>query len=57
MKTKKFEKKLYLNKKTIADLNSKEMSYVNGGNLTPTTLTYYVGCIRTRINTNCVYPC
>jgi natural product precursor len=31
MKTKKFEKKLSLNKKTIADLDSKEMGAVKGG--------------------------
>ncbi len=33
MKTKKFSKKLSLNKKTIADLNSNEMKEVHGGQL------------------------
>ena len=31
MNTKKFNKRLFLNKKTIADLNGKEMSDVYGG--------------------------
>jgi len=31
MKTKKFSKKLILNKKTVADLNNKEMREVVGG--------------------------
>jgi len=33
MKAKKFSKKLMLNKKTIAHLNSNEMKGVNGGKL------------------------
>ena len=31
MKTKKFSKKLNLNKKTIVDLNNDDMRFVNGG--------------------------
>ena len=35
MKTKKFEKKLSLNKKTVANLSNKEMFGVHGGELPP----------------------
>jgi len=37
MKTKKFSKKLTLNKKTVADLNSKEMKDAHGGFADPNT--------------------
>jgi glycerate-2-kinase len=37
MKTKKFEKKLTFNKKTIADLNIVQLSDVKGGKLIPAT--------------------
>jgi hypothetical protein len=39
MKTKKFEKKLTINKKTIVDLVSPEMSMVQGGKTAPLTYT------------------
>lgn len=42
MKTKKFEKKLVLNKKTIVNLNSKEMLAINAGIL-PRTATNCLG--------------
>jgi hypothetical protein len=38
MKTKKFEKKLTLNKKTVADLANSEMNKANGGGLVLPTL-------------------
>ena len=37
MKTKKFSKKLSLNKETIADLKSNDMKFVHGGNMLPIT--------------------
>jgi len=37
MKTKKFSKKLSLNKETIADLKSNDMKFVHGGNMQPET--------------------
>jgi natural product precursor len=41
MKTKKLNKRLSLNKKTIADLNKGELKHVHGGNIIvkPATLT------------------
>lgn len=47
MKTKKFRKKLALNKKTIADLGSKKMSGLKGGKILPSEKT----CV------TCVYTC
>ena len=44
MKTKKFSKKLTLNKKTIANLKDKEMKEVNGGATNPSD-NPYVCCI------------
>ncbi len=43
MKTKKFDKKLVLKKKTVADLNVEEMKAVYGGGRTKITM-----CIRTQ---------
>jgi hypothetical protein len=39
MKTKKFNKKLALNKKTVADLNGSDMDYAHGGGIPPCELT------------------
>jgi natural product precursor len=45
MKTKKFEEKLTLNKKTIADLNSSEMNGLKGGQIIPDEMSrYYTLC-------------
>jgi len=44
MKSKKFEKKLSLNKKTIADLNSSEMNWLKGGQAEPTKSCDYTLC-------------
>ena len=52
MKTKKFVRKLKLNKKTIADLNSNEMKNVYGG-VTTTVITI---CITPHIGSGC-YIC
>jgi len=43
MKTKKFSKKLALNKKTIADLKSNDMVDIHGGELPPRSWPY-TGC-------------
>ena len=44
MKTKNFDKKLTLNKKTIANLKDKDMKAVNGGATNPSN-NPYVCCI------------
>jgi natural product precursor len=43
MKPKKFDKKLFLNKKTIADLQDDAMQAVKGGS-TACPTTYYLPC-------------
>ena len=48
MKTKNFSKKLSLNKKTVADLNNKEMQAIHGGETVELTI------CRTRCVTDCV---
>jgi hypothetical protein len=53
MKTKKFEKKLSLNKETIADLHIKQMGTVKAGKDEPPSETCLVGCVRTRVGTIC----
>lgn len=45
MKTKKLSKKLILNKKTVVNLNSAEMSDVNGGKVFPPISQF--GCVYT----------
>jgi hypothetical protein len=55
MKTKKMSKKLVLTKKTVADLNSQEMTRVFGGaSVLPTCLT---DCDRSRCNSDCGGTC
>jgi len=51
MNAKKFDKKLALNKKTIADLNNKEMKKVFGG------LNYTPGCTWGDFECNSMNPC
>lgn len=46
MKSKKFEKKLTLRKRTVTDLNSNEMFDINGGGVT-----------QTRVCNTCVVTC
>ena len=44
MKSKRFNKKMVLNKKTVANLNNGEMREVNGGNqICPDKITYQAG--------------
>ena len=64
MKTKKFHKKLMLNKRTIADLGGNEMSRLKGGKILPHELTYLTclgACpthyLRTCITWACDYSC
>jgi natural product precursor len=45
MKSKKFDKKFVLNKKTIADLNSKEMKDVFGGEITASCGGSCISCV------------
>ncbi len=61
MKPKKFRSKLSLNKKTIADLNGKEMGHLKGGcNKTGVqsgcVFTNYT-CLAETCHTNCVITC
>jgi len=55
MKTKKFEKKLVLNRKTIADLNNREMFTVNGGEETIPGSKVPTRPLCTCLETNCPY--
>jgi hypothetical protein len=66
MKTKKFNKRLALNKKTIADLNNSQMDAVYGGDLgskpftvcCPTELTCFNSCGGTACESVCnSLPC
>jgi hypothetical protein len=43
MKSKQFNKKMTLNKKTVANLNNGEMREVNGGDICPHKITYQAG--------------
>ena len=54
MKTKKFTKKLTLNKRTVSNLNADEMNAVHGGDETnePTICVY---TCNTRCNSNCCF--
>lgn len=52
MKTKRFEKKLVLNKKIIANLNNQEMNAVQGG--IDTTPTAWTACNN---GATCRFPC
>lgn len=52
MKTKKFNKKLGLNKSTVANLNNSEISKVYGG-----AETLYPACVPTVDITRCVTDC
>ena len=54
MKTKKFNKRLGLNKKTIADLNSKEMKDVFGRMANISVL--YTNCDTAKLVCHCAYP-
>ena len=56
MKTKKFHKKLALNKKTIADLGGKEMSGLKGGKILPTEPTWMTcpGACQTHYIATCI---
>ena len=54
MKTKKFEKKLLLNKKTISNLSNGQLSDVKGGVL---TLNTYVTVCSCTIHYDCIYTC
>lgn len=56
MKTKRFSKKLKLNKKTIADLKSNEMTDVHGGELAPRSYPY-TGCYVCLPDTASGNPC
>ena len=53
MKTKTFEKKLDLNKKTISNLKSREMAQIDGREDDPSTKEMFC----TRIVTLCGIPC
>ncbi|HLP47074.1 MAG TPA: class I lanthipeptide [Candidatus Kapabacteria bacterium] len=53
MKTKRFNKKLVLNKKTIADLSNFEMGKIQGGLITTSRLGTCFETICTRCETNC----
>jgi len=54
MKIKTFNKKLSLNKETIANLHIKQMGIVKAGKDIPDSeQTCYVGCVRTRVGTVC----
>jgi hypothetical protein len=52
MKTKKFSKKLALNKKTIADLNNGQLGLVKGGIIPESVLCTPV-CLTDTCNTQC----
>jgi len=54
MKTKHFTKKLELTKKTVADLNGKEMNAVNGGGVYTLAYTNCYMCMKT-MATDCCY--
>jgi natural product precursor len=63
MKTKKYRKKLILNKKTIADLNNKKMNAVLGGGIEtkkgdtcPWTCPYQY-CFPYKTETTCIQCC
>jgi natural product precursor len=49
MKAKRFLKKLTLNKKTIANLENKEMNAIRGGITGTCPETYYIFCYTTSI--------
>ena len=61
MKTKKFNKSLSLNKKTIADLNSKEMKNLHGGGdqsaNTDCASCLVTGCCPPTLGTACFQSC
>ncbi|MCX6579019.1 MAG: class I lanthipeptide [Candidatus Aminicenantes bacterium] len=55
MKTKKFDKKLALNKKTIADLSNGEMGKIQGGGY-DTALSHCLACMETNYS-RCLTQC
>jgi hypothetical protein len=57
MKTKKFGKRLGLNKKTIANLSDGQMGIVKGGILTLNTNETVCTCIQTRCTCGSINPC
>jgi hypothetical protein len=57
MKLKKFEKKLTLNKKTVADLNQSEMNFIYGGSVTVEFKTCGDNCYFTQEFKTCGADC
>jgi hypothetical protein len=57
MKTKKFDKKLVLNKKTIANVSNKGMEAVQGGKLSRRTLECPGTCFEVSCNTCPAFTC
>jgi hypothetical protein len=57
MKTKKVERKLTLNKKTIARLNQEELNNFKGGVTETRDLTKCISCTVCFTNCTCTLPC